>query len=245
MGRAVLLAAGGAVLLVLLEVLIASLRGYLPTRPAMAIGGAFGPPGGPPLKFAVLGDSTAAGVGAGSPEKSYPHLLAQRLGDAGYRVELFDFGVSGARTADVRRRQVPRAVAAQPDLVLVAAGANDVTHLTPREAVRRDMEATLDALKATGAAVAVTGAPDMRVTAFLEPLRSIAGWRGRAIARTIRSVAAEKDVVFIPLAERTAEAVVKSSESFFSDDEFHPSPAGYRGWAGAIFPGLEEALARR
>jgi lysophospholipase L1-like esterase len=227
------------------EVAVALRRDYIRTPPAAEIGGTFDPPDGTrgrPLRFVVLGDSTAAGLGAGSADRSYPVLLARRLAEAGFRVDLIDLGVAGARTADVAAKQAPRAAAAHPDLVLVAIGGNDVTHLTHLAAVRHDMRAALVALRATGARVVVAGVPDMRAHAFLEPLRSIAGWRGRVVSRAIEAVARDQGVAFVPLAERTGHFFAEDPGGTFSSDLFHPGPGGYRRWADAIYPALAQAL---
>jgi len=242
---AAMLVVGVAGATLALEVVMALRRDYIRTAPAAEIGGTFGPPNGAygrPLRFAVLGDSTAAGLGAGSADRSYPVLLARRLGDAGFRVELIDLGVSGARTADVAATQAPRAAAAHPDLVLVAIGGNDVTHLTHLAAVRHDMRAALATLGTTRARVVVTGVPDMRAHAFLEPLRSIAGWRGRIVSRAIEAVAHDQGVGFVPLAERTGHFFAEDPAGNFSSDLFHPGPGGYRRWADAIYPELARAL---
>ncbi|HEY8202864.1 MAG TPA: SGNH/GDSL hydrolase family protein [Actinomycetota bacterium] len=227
------------------EVAVALRRDYIRTAPAAEIGGTFDPPDGArgrPLRFVVLGDSTAAGLGAGSADRSYPVLLARRLAEAGFRVDLIDLGVSGARTADVAAKQAPGAAAAHPDLVLVAIGGNDVTHLTHLAAVRHDMRAALVALRATGARVVVAGVPDMRAHAFLEPLRSIAGRRGRVVSRAIEAVARDQGVAFVPLAERTGHFFAEDPGGTFSSDLFHPGPGGYRRWADAIYPALAQAL---
>jgi lysophospholipase L1-like esterase len=236
------LVVGAAGVVLAVEVQMALTRDYIRTAPASGIGGAFGPPDGRAVRFAVLGDSTAAGLGAGSADRSYPVLLARRLGDAGYRVELIDLGESGARTADVAGKQASAAVRANPDLVLVAIGGNDVIHLTRLSAVRRDMRAALDRLRATGAAVVVTGVPDMRAHAFAEPLRSISGWRGRVVSRAIESVVRDRNVAFVPLAERTGHFFAEDPEGHFSSDLFHPGPGGYRRWADAIYPELVRVL---
>lgn len=240
--RTVLLLAGATALVAGGEVVAALRREYLPTSPALEIGGAFGPEGGAQLRFAVLGDSTAAGVGAGSPGLSYPALLAERLGRDGYRVALIDLGLSGARVADLPRDQAPRAAAMAPDLVLVVMGANDVTHVTPLRSVRRDMRAALRLLAATGPRVVVTGVPDMRARAFLQPLRTLAGWRGKAVSRAIEGVAREAAVPFVPLAELTGHFFEEDPDGHYSADGFHPGPGGYARWADAISPALFEAL---
>lgn len=223
------------------EVFLALRRDYLPTTPLLNIGGRFG--SGPTrTTFVVLGDSTAAGVGAGSADRAYPTLLARRLARAGTAVRLVDLAVSGARVSDVLSEQVPRALSLRPDLVFVGMGANDVTHMTPVADVRTDTERILEQLRATGATLVVAGPPDMRAPAFLEPLRSIAGWRGRIVADAIESAAAQKDVPTVELAEVTGPLFAEDPERYHSEDDFHPSAAGYALWADAIYPVLEDAL---
>jgi len=227
------------------EVVLAMRREYLPTEPAFAIGGEFGPPDGRPLRFVVLGDSTAAGLGAGDPSGSYAAALARKLGDDGWRVEMTGLGVSGARVKDVADNQAPDVAALDPDLVFVGIGANDTTHWTPLDEVERDMRRAIETLEATGATVVVAGAPDMRAAAFHEPLRSIVGWRGRAVAAAIARAADAEDVPVVPLARLTYPFFEAAPDTHNSPDMFHPSAVGYARWADAIYPYLREALARR
>jgi lysophospholipase L1-like esterase len=242
-GLALLVAAFAALLGV--EVYLAYTREYLPTTPALELGGSFGPRDGTPLRFTVLGDSTAAGLGAGSPEHAYATVLSERLGERGWRVELTAFGLSGARVADVLNDQVPRAIETDPDLVFVGIGANDATHLTSLGDVERDMGRLLDDLSETNATLVVAGPPDMRADAWLEPLRSIVGWRGRRVADRIEAVARERGVPVVQLAEQAAPFFASNPDEAYAEDLFHPGPGGYRAWADAIFPVLVEALDRR
>jgi lysophospholipase L1-like esterase len=224
------------------EIVLALKREYLPTEPALEIGGTFGPRDGEPLRFLVLGDSTAAGLGADDADGSYAAELSRKLGDDGYRVEMTGLGVSGARTADVLADQVPRAEKERPDLVFVGIGANDVTHLTNLSDVRASMSEIVTRLKATGAKVVIAGAPDMRAAAWQEPLRSLSGWRGRQVAGAIAEAGRAQGVPVVPLAELTYSAFAADPERNNSSDLFHPSAAGYAVWARAIYPYLQEAL---
>jgi lysophospholipase L1-like esterase len=235
-----------AVLLVLIvvEVGLAYFREYLPTEPAMELGGTFGAPDGEPLRFVVLGDSTAAGLGAGSPEFAYATVLSERLATEGYRVDLTALGISGARAADVATAQVPLAVAADPDLVFIGIGANDSTHLTSLSSVAASMDKALTELEATGATIVVAGPPDMRAHAWLEPLRSIVGWRGRQVAARIEEVAHAHGLLTVPLAEQAGPYFASHPEDAYGADDFHPGPGGYRAWADAIYPVLIRALER-
>ena len=243
---AIVLAAGAALFaaVVGVEVVLALRRDYLPTEPALDIAGVFGPPDAPSLKFVVLGDSTSAGVGAGSPERSFPVVLAERLAGPGRRVTLRGLGVSGARVQDVLRDQVPQAAGLEPDLILVAIGANDVTHLTPLSDIESGIGAIVEELRRTGAPVVVAGAPDMRAAAFYEPLRTLAGWRGRVVTRAIERAARSRGATVVPLALRTG-PFFDGNPAAYSADEFHPGPKGYARWADAIYPALEEALEDR
>jgi acyl-CoA thioesterase I len=240
-----LLAAAVLAGIVAVEVLLALRREYLPTEPAMELGGEFGPADGEALRFVVLGDSTAAGVGAGEPANAYPTLLAERLAQDGWRVELTVLGVSGAQVKDVLADQVPRAEGLHPDLVFVGIGANDATHLASLDSVRRDIALVIDRLQATGATVVIAGAPDMRAAAFYEPLRSLAGWRGRSVADVIEDVARAERVGVVELAEETGPFFASDPDAHNSSDEFHPGPLGYQRWADAIYPELERALGEK
>ena len=225
------------------EVWLALSREYLPTDDPFQLSGRFGPASGDELIFVVLGDSTAAGLGAGSARDAYPTVLAERLAEeTGRPVRLHAFGVSGARVADVLEEQVPRLAPLEPDLVFVGIGANDVTHLTPLSDIRRDMAVLLERLSATDAAVVVAGAPDMRVLAWHQPLRHITYLRGKQVTSAIEDVAREQGAAVVELAKETGPFFAEEPETHFSEDEFHPSAVGYRRWADAIFPVLIEAL---
>ncbi len=239
------IALGSVAVLLGIEVFLAYTRDYLPTSPALELGGTFGPPDGRPLTFVVLGDSTAAGLGAGSAEHAYATLLSERLGERGWKVDLLAHGESGARVKDVLAEQTPIAERTDADLVFLGIGANDATHLASLDSIRENMAVTLDRLLATGATVVVAGPPDMRAHAWLEPLRSIVGWRGRQVAAAIEDVAVERGVPVVPLAELAGPYFASHPEDAYASDDFHPGPGGYRAWADAIFPVLLEALEER
>lgn len=236
---------GILVVLLVIEIGLAYTRDYLPTTPSLELGGTFGPQGGQPLRFVVLGDSTAAGLGAGSAEHAYATVLSERLGDAGYRVDLIAHGVSGARVMTVLEEQVPLALQSDPDLIFVGIGANDSTHLTSLARVERDMDELLDRLETTGATIVVAGPPDMRAHAWLEPLRSLIGWRGRRVADRIEAVAQRRGHRVVQLAEEAGPYFASHPEEAYGGDDFHPGPGGYRAWADAIYPVLIRALAER
>jgi lysophospholipase L1-like esterase len=238
-------ALGGIAILIFVELVLAVRREYLPTEPAMELGGVFGPSDGRPLRFTVLGDSTAAGLGASSPDAAYPTLLARRLASDGFRVELFALGVSGARVEHALYAQSPRALAHSADLVFVGIGANDAIHVTPLVRVRRDMRKLIRLMRRTGAAVVVAGAPDMRAAAWHQPLRWLAGWRGQRVTAAVRAAAGVEGVAVVPIAELAGPYFAAGHADAYGGDDLHPGDGGYRAWADAIYPYLEEALRER
>jgi lysophospholipase L1-like esterase len=102
----------------------------------------------------TLGDSTAAGLGDPMPGggwRGFPVLLAEALG-----ARLVNPAVTGARVADVRRKQLPVALRAAPDAAVVFVGMNDTlrSDFDPVR-LRADLAATVGALRAAGAHVLV------------------------------------------------------------------------------------------
>lgn len=195
----------------------------------------------PPLRLVVLGDSTAAGVGATSTQTSVGGRAARIVADAtGRPVELRSVAVSGARAADLAG-QVQAALDLQPAVALVLIGANDATHLTALDAVASDVREAVERLVAAGAEVVVGTCPDMGAArAFPQPLREIVGWRGRAVASAEVQAVRAAGGRAVDLGRLTGPAF-RADPRTLSSDEFHPSDRGYRLWAQALAPALRAA----
>jgi lysophospholipase L1-like esterase len=198
---------------------------------------------GPPMRYLVLGDSTAAGVGA-DYEQGIVMETARHLAES-HRIEVLNLAVSGARFRDVLRDQLSRARGWKPDLVLLDVGANDVTHLTSSKSVRRDLGEIIQALLAENcqARIVVTGSPDMgappRIPFFL---RGIAANRARRINVIAQQAVFDHDLTFAPIAERTGPAF-RSDRTLFAPDRFHPNARGYALWIPVLDEALDAALA--
>lgn len=200
---------------------------------------------GAPIRYLVLGDSTAAGVGAdyerGIVLETARHLARSR------RVELLNLAFSGARFRDVLRDQLPRARGWRPDLVLLDVGANDVTHLTSSRSMRRDLEEIIRSLLAENceARVVVTGSPDMgappRIPFFL---RGIAASRAGRINSIARQAVSDHDLTFAPISDRTGPAF-RSDPTLFHPDRFHPNARGYALWVPVLTEAIDAALAKQ
>jgi lysophospholipase L1-like esterase len=88
------------------------------------------PPG--TYRIVVLGDSIAAGYRIPRTEDAFPALLEKRLRDAGLPVEVLNFGVTGYNTEQEVETLRTRALAFDPDLVVLAYCHNDRRPPDPR-----------------------------------------------------------------------------------------------------------------
>lgn len=223
------------------EVQLARSGPDLPDDSPLDLDGRLGGPGDA-LRTVWLGDSTAAGVGASSPDHALPRLVGAALDRP---VEVRSLAVSGDRIGDVVADQVPRLAALDPDVVLVSVGANDAVHLTSRDDFRDGLRILLASVPSR-AMVVLLGVPDMGAPdRFLQPLRGLAGLRGRQLDDVSRSVAEEGGAVYVDIAGQTGPAMRADRDRYFARDRYHPSDEGYGLWVDAVLAPLQEALDRQ
>ncbi|WP_141594384.1 MULTISPECIES: SGNH/GDSL hydrolase family protein [unclassified Myxococcus] len=195
------------------------------------------------VNYVALGDSTAVGVGA-ARGGGYPERLASRLRAAGLPVGLTNLGQSGARIRDVFTGQVKRAVAAQPTLVTLGIGTNDLWRGTPVEDFQDDLDRIARRLKQTGAPLVVVNLADLALApvARLVPAALYEG-RIEPFNAAIAEVARVHGMHHVDLFTASKEMIPRSPH-FFSDDGFHPSADGYEEWADLLLP-MAQTLVRR
>lgn len=240
-GVALTTVAGGSLLAV--EALLVTRREFLPADSAPSVGGTFGRAFTPPLRLAMLGDSTAAGTGVTRVEETVAGRLAQAIGDTGRFVTLDGLGVSGSRASDLAT-QVSRALVHPPDVAVILVGANDATHGSRLALVQEDVADAVRRLREAGAAVVVGSCPDMgAATAYLPPLRQVVAWHGRRVGAAIREAAAGEGAATVDIGGETGQAFRSDRKRYLSSDEFHPSADGYALWAESLADEVRAAAA--
>jgi len=195
---------------------------------------------GKPLRYVVMGDSTAISQG-GTYADGYAVRTAAYLAES-YTVTWQNVAVSGARAHDVEAKQLPKALAAKPDIVLIAVGANDVTHLTDTNSVVSSLGHVIDGLRQQNQAVEIvlTGSPDMgSVPRFAQPARWLAGERTKTLNDRIIALAHKKKAYFAPIAAQTGRQFRRHPE-LFAADKFHPTTEGYKLWTSVIIKTLQD-----
>jgi lysophospholipase L1-like esterase len=199
---------------------------------------------GSQLTYVVIGDSTGAGQGA--PYRSGIAIgTAEALGKK-YRVVMTNLSVSGARIADVEREQLCAAERLRPDLVLLSASANDVTHLTSISAMKASFLHIVRGLRAGNPdlVIVVTGSPDMGAPPRIPRLlRGLASRRTEAVNAMVHQLAAEEHLTVAPIAQRTG-PLFRRDGTLFAADRFHPNARGYATWIAVLNDAIEAALRR-
>jgi lysophospholipase L1-like esterase len=193
---------------------------------------------GRPLRLLILGDSSAAGVGAAVQDEALSGRLVERLAPALQRPLAWRLL---ARTGTTTREALDLLEGAAPepfDVAVVALGVNDATALRPLARWLADVERLHGALHARHRLRRVlwSGLPPMhRFPALPQPLRGVMGLHARAMDAALgrwcaaRPAGVRPRATHVPLPSMRDPALVAS-------DGFHPGPGAYRVWADALAP---------
>ncbi len=165
-----------------------------------------------PLLVAI-GDSTAIGIGASAPSRSYIGLLGDALGHRdGRRWRIINLAQSGARVTDGLERQLPALAklgehGIEPDVVVCCLGSNDVVWSADTVGVRRRLQRLIADLPA---------ASTVGLAAGVSP-------RARLVNRAVRQATIEAGHLLVdPWREPGPGPMERLAE-----DRFHPNDLGY------------------
>ncbi|MFJ7066602.1 SGNH/GDSL hydrolase family protein [Streptomyces sp. NPDC101115] len=206
-----------------------------------------GQPGSePPLRLALLGDSTAAGQGVRRAGQTPGALIASGLAAVAERpVDLRNVALSGARSDDLER-QVSLLLASPngpPDVCVIMIGANDVTHRMPATQSVRCLAAAVRRLRTAGAEVVVGTCPDLgTIEPVYQPLRWLARRASRQLAAAQTIVVIEQGGRTVSLGDLLGPEFAANPREMFGVDNFHPSAEGYATAAMAVLPTVCAAL---
>jgi lysophospholipase L1-like esterase len=172
-------------------------------------------------RIVAFGDSLTAGYRVG-PEETYPARLAAILGKP-----VLNRGVSGETTAESLARLDRDVLAADPRVVLVCLGANDVLRGLPPEAQLAALRRVVEGIQARGALVVLIG------TEGYPPVRPF------DYAGAYRRLARETGAVYVPDLTR---GVLGHGD--LMHDGIHPNARGNEAIARRIADEAGEYLSR-
>ncbi len=193
---------------------------------------------GRPLRLLIVGDSSAAGVGASVQDEALAGRLAERLAPRLARPLAWRLV---ARTG-VSTREALELIDAEPperfDVAVVALGVNDVTALRPVPRWLGDVARVHARLRERHRIRRVlwSGLPPMhRFPALPQPLRGVMGLHARALDAALGRWCAARPGGALPRATHVPLPAM-SDPSLVASDGFHPGPGAYVVWAEALAP---------
>ncbi|MFF0488022.1 SGNH/GDSL hydrolase family protein [Nocardia sp. NPDC004068] len=196
--------------------------------------------GAPWRRVAIIGDSTAEGVGEPTPgyrTLPWTERLLSALRTAVGPVDYLNTGRTGATTREVIDEQLAAVLAFRPDLVLAGCGGNDLLVRRPDyPATERNLDEILRAATGSGARV-LTSTLDDDVR---DPAMAAFRPRLEALNDIIRRVARRHGAIVLdlkghPIRERT---------DLISADGIHYSMAGHALVAAEVIRTLSAAIPR-
>jgi len=184
---------------------------------------------GAQLRLLIVGDSSAAGVGAQTQADALSGQLLKHLAPR-FSVDWHLIAQTGATTASTLEHL--SALPGQPfDLVIVALGVNDITHGATLRRWLAHQNALLDMLTGRFAAqhVLVCGIPPLAHFPLLpQPLRWILGRQSQRYDRALAvQMGARTDATHLPFN-------LPFDPAKMAPDGFHPGPPAYALWGRAL-----------
>jgi acyl-CoA thioesterase-1 len=183
------------------------------------------------LLYAAIGDSTAQGIGASKPGRSYVGELAKHMRQVtGKSVKVANFAVSGSTVRGALLQQLPKLRRIQPDIVTVSIGANNMADFNA-EMFENDLQRLFD------------GLPEHAIIADLPSFYFLPAEKNVVIANEIvHRLASRFHFPVVPLYARTKRQGLWGVSTQFAGDLFHPNDRGYAIWAAAFIPTVDAAL---
>jgi lysophospholipase L1-like esterase len=182
---------------------------------------------GTPLRLLVLGDSAAAGVGAGRFEQSLAGFLVQDL-SRDHRLTWRVLAKSGATVTTTLTALAEQAGIAPFDVVVTSLGVNDVTSGATRTGYVAGYQDCIRRLRGVHQArlIVISRMPPVgQFPALPHPLRGVLGLRARKFDRALEAALRyDPDVRFVTQGPMRDTSVMSS-------DGFHPGPPVYAAWA--------------
>jgi lysophospholipase L1-like esterase len=197
------------------------------------------------LHLMIFGDSTATGYGCRTGDEVPGVLIARELAErTGTRVRLSTKAIVGATSKGLSGQVDAMLVAGPPpDAAVIMIGANDITGPHRVSGAASRLGAAVRRLRASGTVVIVGTCPDFGViTAIPQPLRWVAHARGRRLAHAQAAAVKAAGGIPVPFADLLAPEFQQAPELLFSDDQYHPSAAGYALAANQLIPAVRAAL---
>ena len=177
----------------------------------------------------AMGDSLTEGLGVPESE-AYPSRLEAMLRSKGYNFRVINAGISGETSSGALSR-VAWVMKLNPDIVVLATGANDGLRGLDPELLAANLDRIVTQLEGQGVVVVLAG---------MKALRNMGLDYMRRFEQVYQRVAAEHDLIFMPFLLNEIALDVRYTLA----DGLHPNSEGYRVMTENIYPFVVQSIAR-
>jgi lysophospholipase L1-like esterase len=191
--------------------------------------------------YVSLGDSLTAGAGTIHNNESYPYVLAEKMAGQDKKIILKNFSYPGAKSQDLIDNLLEPAIIAQPDVITLLIGVNDIHNRVSEEQFKKNYTYILERLsKETKAKIYVINIPFIGSnTIILPPLNRYFDEQTQKYNRIIEGLTKSYQVKYIDLYS-ISWYLLRKDGPLYSSDSFHPSAAGYAWWAQIIYDNFDK-----
>lgn len=182
----------------------------------------------PALTYVAIGASDAFGVGTVDPNHdNWPSVLSRKLTVSGRQIHLVNLGIPGATAALALRDELPVALDAQPAVVTIWLGVNDLDQGVTLDTYIQGLRSLIRALAQTGQTrVFVGNLPELSLLPYFTARDNPAVLRQqtRQWNAAIASACAIEGATLVDVFAGWGE--LASHPEYISQDGLHPSSAG-------------------
>lgn len=183
------------------------------------------------LLYVAIGASDAVGIGASPLTNGYVFKIRDSLEEESFNVDLRNLGILGAEldriklAVEILLSDIGSGLVGNPDLITIWVGANDIISGVNPEEFESNLESILEQLFAeTSAFIVIANIPDLtQLPRFIEnPSDNVTLERVNTFNGIIENLAEEFGIPVVDLFS------VEITDSFISQDGFHPSNEGHQ-----------------
>lgn len=181
-------------------------------------------------KILVIGDSTAYGVGASSPQKSLPGLLANDFPKA--HIENWSVCAANLLWLETLLKEKSE-VAKKPqfDVVFLQLGGMDIVSFTSLSTIAQSLQTSIKMAKSIGSRVilVIPNNPGL-APIFRFPLAQLYEARGKKVHGLFSRLAEEHKITAVSLFREGSDVLSAGKGSYHAVDRSHPNDTGYELW---------------
>ena len=192
------------------------------------------------MRFLIVGDSSAVGVGADPAEGSIAGRLASDFPTADVR----SIAVSGHKVADAIRQIETLAAEERFDLIVIQIGGNDIVRNTAYKNLETDFPKLFELAKQHSDNVVQLTSGNVGTSKLLPfGTRWLFTLKTKQVRELFIRINQEQGTHYVDLFRNKAnDPYAQDPDRYYSDDYFHPSAEGYGDWYTFVKPIVVQIL---